>query len=264
VTAREVFSLSNRWFVGSVAALVAMVVVAGLVGLVWVPAAQGEGPATGLWDAICRGIGLPEPFRPAQQPTAPVARPSDVIVTAYMMGPADAESIGRGATLSLRCTMCHGARGMSEAETPNLAGQHDAAVYKQLRDYKSGHRESAIMAAMVANLSDRDMRDLAAYYASLPRPGAPAPASAPPPVPVIVLTGAPMRNVAPCGSCHGGIETKTGAPRLDGEPLAYMRRQLVAFANGSRRNDINAQMRNVARQMTAAEIEESARYYSSR
>jgi cytochrome c553 len=264
VSIPAILSPSSRWFVGSVAALAVMVVIAALVGLVWVPVAQGEGPVTGLWDAICRGIGLPEPFRPAQQPTTPVARPSDVIVTAYMMGPTDADSIGRGATLSLRCTMCHGARGMSEADTPNLAGQHDSAVYKQLRDYKSGHRPSPIMAPLVANLSDRDMRDLAAYYAYLPRAGTAAPASALPPVPPIVQTGAPMRNVAPCGSCHGQIDTKTATPRLEGEPLVYVRRQLVAFANGLRRNDINAQMRNVARQMTAAEIEESARYYSSR
>ena len=259
-----IFSLQNRWFVGSVASLVALVILAALVGFVWVPAAQGDGTPAGFWDAICRAAGLPESFRPAQQPKAPAPRPSNVIVTAHMMGPSDAQSIGRGGTLALRCTMCHGARGMSEADTPNLAGQYDAAVYKQLRDYKSGHRESAIMAPLVANLSDQDMRDLAAYYASLPRPGPGIPPDALPPVPAIVESGAPMRNVAPCGSCHGEIDTKTGSPRLEGEPASYIRKELFAFANGSRRNDINAQMRNVARQMTAGEIEDSARHYSSR
>jgi cytochrome c553 len=66
--------------------------------------------------------------------------------------------------------------------------------------------------------------------------------------PAIARNGAPMRNVAPCGSCHGDIDLKTATPRLEGEPLAYIRRQLTAFANGTRRNDINAQMRNVARE----------------
>jgi len=259
VSDARVFSLRSRWFIGSVSALVAIAALAGVLGFVWLPRSQGD--AAGLWEAICRAAGVPQSFRPAQQPTTPVPRPTDVIVTADMMGSPDAQSIGRGATLALRCTMCHGARGMSEADTPNLAGQYDAAVYKQLRDYKSGHRTSTIMAPLVANLSDADMRDLAAYYASLPRLAA---VTAPSAMPAIARNGAPMRNVAPCGSCHGDIDVKAGAPRLDGEPLAYVRRQLIAFANGTRRNDINAQMRNVARGMTPAEIEDSARYYSSR
>ena len=156
---------ARNWTVVSVVVLAVLFVVAALIGYVWVPSAQGSGTVGGLWDAICRAAGVAEPFRPTQQPTTPIERASTVIVNASMMGAHDSQAIGRGGTLSLRCTMCHGARGMSEADTPNLAGQLDAAVYKQLRDYKSGHRESAIMAPLVANLSDQDMPDLAAYYA---------------------------------------------------------------------------------------------------
>lgn len=82
---------------------------------------------------------------------------------------ANSLSIGRGATLSLRCTMCHGPQGLSYANSPNLAGQYEDVVYKELRDFQSGARVNPVMSPMARNLSDEDMKDLAAYYASLPR-----------------------------------------------------------------------------------------------
>jgi cytochrome c553 len=72
-----------------------------------------------------------------------------------------------------------------------------------------------------------------------------------------------MRNIAPCGSCHGGLDNKAGSPWLEGQPEAYIRAQIEAFANGTRHNDISQQMRNIARQMTPEEIEAAAKYYSS-
>jgi cytochrome c553 len=79
------------------------------------------------------------------------------------------------------CTMYHGPRGVSDARTPNLAGQYPPAIYKQLRDFQRGERNSATMSPLVANLSDQDMRDLAAYYAYLPRLHAYRTADAPAP-----------------------------------------------------------------------------------
>ena len=146
--------------------------------------------------------------------------------------------------------------------SPNLAGQYAAGVYKQLRDYKSGARTNAVMGPRVAGLSDRDMRDLAAYYAFLPRLVGFHPASEGAP-PSIVVNGAPMRNIAPCATCHGGIDAKAGSAWLEGQSPVYLRAQLAAFASGARRNDINQQMRNVARGMTAAEIDAAAAHYAS-
>ena len=54
------------------------------------------------------------------------------VLTPTMLQPADADSIGRGATLALRCTMCHGARGLRQANSPNLAGQYPFYIYKEL------------------------------------------------------------------------------------------------------------------------------------
>ncbi len=104
-----------------------------------------------------------------------------------------------------------------------------------------------------------DIRDLAAYFSYLP----PAASSAADRAPEIVASGAPMRNIAPCGACHGGLDVKPGAPRLDGGSANYIRSQLIAFADGTRRNDISQQMRNIARRMTPVEIEMAARYYAS-
>ncbi len=260
----RVFSFKNIWFTASVGGVLAIAAIAVLIGFVWIPNSQGDKTITGLWDAICSAAGVPATFRQVLLPTSPTARPSNVIVTAAMMRPADSLSIGRGATLAMRCTMCHGVRGMSEAGSPNLAGQSDAAIYKQLRDFKSGHRESAIMQPLAVTLSDPDMRDLAAYYAYLPRESNVTPSAQEQPAPIIVLNGAPMRNIGACAACHGDNANKTAAPILDGEPESYIRAQLHRFATGARRNDINEQMRNVARQMTTDEIDTAARYYAGR
>jgi cytochrome c553 len=106
------------------------------------------------------------------------------------------------------------------------------------------------------------MLDLAAYYAYLPRLPAYHPNQITP-APRIVVNGAPMRNVAPCGSCHGGLDNKAGSPWLEGQSAVYMKSQLQAFASGARRNDISGQMRNIARQMTPDEMDQAARYYAS-
>jgi cytochrome c553 len=152
---------------------------------------------------------------------------------------------------------------MSDANSPNLAGQYASVIYKQLLDFQSGARRNAVMSPMVSNLSDQDMRDLSAYYAYLPRPVALRSDAAPAvPVPDIVSGGAPMRNIASCASCHGGIDHKVGSPWLEGMPAAYTRAQLQAFANDTRHNDINEQMRNIARNMTRAEIDAAAAYYA--
>src|SRR6185437_16228627 len=106
------------------------------------------------------------------------------------------------------------------------------------------------------------MDDLAAYYAYLPR----LPAYHPQqqlPKPRVVIYGAPMRGIAPCGSCHGSLDNKTGSPWLEGQSEVYLKAQLEAFASGQRTNDISEQMRNIARAMTPAEIEQAAAYYAS-
>lgn len=72
-----------------------------------------------------------------------------------------------GEQKSQTCASCHGENGRTENTMyPKLAGQHESYLYQTLKQYKSGARQNAVMAGMVSNLSDQDMRDLAAFYAS--------------------------------------------------------------------------------------------------
>jgi cytochrome c553 len=233
-----------------------MALVGGFVSFFWLPRAQLD-PTRTWFDAFCMALGVPQ-SRPVGL-TVPIAARSDLVLTHTLLGPPEPGDIGHGATLALRCTPCHGPTGISYANSPNLAGQYAVAIYKQLHDYKFGVRTNAIMTPMARALSDTDMRQIAAYYASLDKPPEARLTNGPPP---IVQFGAPMRNVAPCGSCHGDIDHTLASPWLKGEPTAYLLQQLQAFATGARSNDINGQMRAMARGMTPGEMLAAAAYYS--
>jgi cytochrome c553 len=257
----RLFSLRNPWFAASVGATVAVAVLAALAGLIWLPLAQPDLKLSGIWDAICSAAGVPRAAPPAAS-LQPDFKTSNVVMTSDMLLRPSPVSIGRGATLAQRCAICHGPQGVSDANSPNLAGQFAAVTYKELNDFKTGARVNAVMGPFAANMNNQDMLDLAAYYSYLPRvPSSHANAGilAPP----IVTTGAPMRNIAPCGACHGDIDTKAGSPWLGGQSAVYIKAQLQAFASGTRRNDISQQMRNIARHMTAEEIDAAARYYEA-
>jgi cytochrome c553 len=258
---REIFSSRNPYFAVSVGVTAALFVLTAIGGFIVLPYAQPELKFASLWDAICSAAGLPQ--RTASLPTPKVGpRLSEAILTSTTLARPTQESIGRGATLAQRCAICHGPTGISRADSPNLAGQYASVIYKQLLDFRSAARTNAIMTPFAVNLTDQEIVDLSAYYAYLPR----LPAYHPTPQlprPKIVIYGAPLRGIAPCGSCHGSLDNKAGSPWLEGQSEIYMKEQLQAFASGQRRNDISQQMRNIARAMTAQEIGEAAAYYAS-
>ena len=255
-------SWRSPWVRGSVVALVALTLGSILVGFVWLPSAQADFSAQGLWASICRAAGVPASWGPGGD-TARDARPisTEVVLERSMAREGDKDAIGRGATLALNCTMCHGAHGMSGSDAPNLAGQYPEVVIKQMHDYKTGKRASPIMEQIGKALTDRAIADLAAYYAYLPKART-ASTTYDETLPALVRVGDPMRNIAPCISCHGGVDHKFGTPWLEGMPQTYLVAQLQAFASGARRNDSQAQMRNMARAMTPREIEEVAVFYA--
>ncbi|HEX2828027.1 MAG TPA: c-type cytochrome [Burkholderiales bacterium] len=245
----------------SVVWLVVLVVVSFAVGFLVLPSVQKDYTADGLWAAICRAAGVPTKWG-SGEPSAPPTRTTRVVLDQSMTRVESPEAIGRGGSLAIQqCTMCHGAQGVSAADTPNLAGQYRDVMVKQLLDYKNGDRESTIMQALATRLSAGEINDLAAYYASLEKTRR-APRPYDEPAPALVRVGDPLRNIAPCASCHGGIDRKPGTPWLEGMPKQYLVDQLKRFASGARRNDSHAQMRNMAREMSAAEIDEVAEYYA--
>ncbi len=262
MSTERLFSFKNHWFAASIGVTGALVVLSLIGGFVVLPYATTTASFAGIWDAICSAAGVPRATAPSD-----VAKPdfttSNVVINSQMFGAQDARSVGRGATLAMQCAICHGSNRQGQIDTPNLEGQPAAAIYKQLRDFKAGSRTNAVMAPFAVRLSEQDMLDLAAYYAYLPRQPGAHPALALD-APVIVARGAPMRSVAACSSCHGTTDAKLGTPWLDGQSAVYIKAQLQAFATGERRNDISEQMRNIARQMTALEIDAAARYYAGR
>jgi cytochrome c553 len=262
MSAERLFTFRNPWFAAGVGITGAVAALSLIVGFVLLPYAATNSQLTGLWDAICSAAGVPR-ATVISEAAKPNFTTSNVVLNSQMFGAPDTRSVGRGATLAMQCAICHGSNRVGQVDTPNLEGQPAAAIYKELRDFKIAARTNAIMSPFAVKLSEQDMLDLAAYYSYLPR----QPGSHPGPTvtaPQVVARGAPMRNVPACAACHDASGAKLGAPWLDGQSAVYIKAELQAFATGARRNDISGQMRNIARQMTAAEIDEAARYYAGR
>jgi cytochrome c553 len=82
--------------------------------------------------------------------------------------PAGAGDVAAGRAKAAACAACHGSFGMSTLpNAPNLAGQPDIYLIEQLRAYRSGKRGNEVMAVVARTLSDRDIDDLASWYASI-------------------------------------------------------------------------------------------------
>lgn len=93
---------------------------------------------------------------------------SAVAVIAAMSANVNAADVAAGKAKAAMCAACHGANGISAIPMyPNLAGQKAQYTVKQLKAFKSGTRKDPVMAPMAMALSDKDMENLAAYYASL-------------------------------------------------------------------------------------------------
>lgn len=246
-----------------IVALVALTLLSAAAGFLWLPSVKADFAAGGLWDSICRAAGAGRDWGgdggKAQAPQVA----TNVVLLPAMMRQAGSDVVGRGATLALNCSMCHGAQGMSRSDAPNLAGQYPEVIAKQLNDYKTGKRSNAIMGALARALTEAQIAELSAYYATLPKART-APTSYDETLPALVRVGDPMRNIAPCIACHGGVDQKLGAPWLEGMPKQYLVDQLSNFKSGARSNDGEQQMRNMARAMSAAEIEQVATFYAGK
>jgi cytochrome c553 len=164
------------------------------------------------------------------------------------------------------CAACHGVDGNSPIPAnPSLAGQHSNYLYKQLTDYKAGRRKNPVMNGMVANLSDDDMRNLAAYFAAQkPKPGTAKDRALVSAGQRLYRGGEIDTGVPACSGCHSpdGAGIPAQYPRLAGQHLDYTLAQLQYFRSGERDNDPNAMMRTIAGRMTDKEIAAVASYIS--
>ena len=137
-------SLRDPWVARSVGAVAAVLIGAVVLGFMVFPLIQAHGRAESLWDAICSAAGVARQTS-SEKPVEPDFKLSDAVMTSNMLRGADAESIGRGATLAHQCAICHGPTGVSRADSPNLAGQYASVIYKELKDFQTGARVNAVM-----------------------------------------------------------------------------------------------------------------------
>lgn len=170
---------------------------------------------------------------------------------------------------SAPCMTCHGAdgAGMAAGGFPALSQLAPGYMVKQLQDFKSGARASAVMAPTVAQLSEAQMDAASQYYASQ-QPAAPALATADEALlargAALVNEGDWSRYIVPCASCHGPDNRGVGAefPALAGQHASYIKQQLLAWQGGSRSNDPQQLMLAIAERLSTAEIEAVAEYLS--
>lgn len=169
------------------------------------------------------------------------------------------------------CAACHGADGNSPAAAfPKVAGQNAKYIAKQLTDMKKSQEEGGRvvpeMTAMVQNLSEQDIADIAAFYSQQTVQGSAADPELVAKGESVYRGGNPEKGMASCTGCHGPAgKGNAGAayPALAGQHAGYIEKQLKAFrqgydepaANGSRVNDGESSiMRDIASRMSDLEI----------
>src|SRR6202041_2550003 len=159
---------------------------------------------------------------------------------------ASAADVAAGRALAEGCAACHGGDGVSQAElTPSLAGQPDEFVQWQLVYFRSGVRKSDVMGPIAQALSNQDIRDLGAYYASL---SPPEPATAPG---ALAQKGEQIALQHPCRSCHGDdYNGFRAAARLSGQREDVMVKALHDFKSGKRVGSGVASMADVTYELS--------------
>jgi len=151
------------------------------------------------------------------------------------------------------CAACHGDKGVpTDPKTiPVIWGQEQSYLMKQLRDFRNGERNSAVMSPIAKDLAETDLRKIAAYFAAKTWP---ARRSAKPPL--------PPKGIAQCQACHqpnfqGGMP----APRLAGLSYEYLVAAMRAFATEQRTNNLD--MPKFMQMLTERERNAIARYLSA-
>ncbi len=186
------------------------------------------------------------------------------LITSPLLAKSD---IAAGEQKSIVCAACHGAKGISTNPIwPNLAGQHASYLVKQLKDFKSGKkRYDPSMAGMVANLSEKDMQDIAAFYASQTINDGVASKKGLTLGQRLYRAGDLETKVTACIACHGpkGLgNEQAGFPVLSGQHSAYTVQQLEFFKEKKRTNDLSAIMQDISHRMSQKQMQAVANYIS--
>lgn len=176
-----------------------------------------------------------------------------------------AGSAEKGQAKAAPCVACHGVNGTSvNPEWPNLAGQHETYIKRQLTAFKSDQRQNPLMTPMAKPLSDEDVADLGAFFAT--QKSTATLEAEPSKVALgqkLYRGGDPAKGIPACAACHspdGGGNPAAGYAQIKGQHATYTTAQLKAYRSGTRQTDPNQMMRNVAASMSDEQIDAVASY----
>src|ERR1700738_556201 len=179
-------------------------------------------------------------------------------LAAFASVPAHAADIAAAKEKAELCIGCHGEGGISQIENiPSLAAQPDLFIQWQLVFFRAGARKNEQMQPIVEQLNNEDIRNLGAYFASLP----PAKATKPDDNPDLSKKGAQAAAGRRCASCHtdsyAGIKA---VARVAGQRGEYLLKALHDYKSGVRSGGAMAAMAAVAYPLSEEEIEALAHY----
>lgn len=178
-----------------------------------------------------------------------------------------------GKAKSTACAACHSVDGNSVIDmNPKLAGQHAGYLVKQLQDFRTASqtggaegRNNAVMNGFAAGLSDQDMLDIAAYFASQDMKPGSTPEDMIDAGAALYRGGDAERGITACIACHGPKGNGMGLagfPDISGQHVTYTKTQLENFRSGARANDLNGMMRDIAKKLTDEDIQLLSNYVS--
>jgi cytochrome c553 len=175
-----------------------------------------------------------------------------------LCAPLRAADIAAGKEKAELCVGCHGEAGISQTENiPSLAAQPDLFMQWQLVFFRAGTRKNEQMQPIVEQLNNDDIRNLGAYFASLPPPKNPKPDDNPD----LSAKGAQAAAGRRCASCHTDSYAGTKAvSRIAGQREDYLVKALHDYKSGVRSGGAMAAMAEVAYPLSAEEIEALAHY----
>jgi cytochrome c553 len=173
--------------------------------------------------------------------------------------PTGAADLAAGKALAESCTGCHGPDGISQTpKTPSLAGQPDEFTQWQLVYFRSGTRKDQAMQPIAESLEANDVRNLGAYFASLPPPKAPD-AQDP-----STQVGAKLATQHRCTFCHGEhYEGNKAVARLAGQREDYLYKALSDFKSGVRTGSGVASMADVVYSLHDDDLKQLAHYIAT-
>jgi cytochrome c553 len=174
---------------------------------------------------------------------------------------------GKARAEAAGCFTCHGVDGVAtenglatDKNDPNLAAQPNLYLQFQLVFFRKGVRKNQVMNAMAEQLSDDDLRNVSAYFASLPAPNAPA---RPDSAPQDTELGGKVAQAIHCTNCHGDhLEGVDNIPRLAGQREDYLYKALRDFKSGARTSVGAAGMADVVYPLGDLEMSALAHYLS--